>query len=341
MAGVMADITIGRLRGGFCVYWTGADGKRSRHQLKSRSRKEAEAEARDVYLREVARPGAFTVAEVWAAYVADRAGRPIATTMGYTGKAILPFFGAMRPDQITTEDCRAYLARRRAAGIKDGSVWTELGHLRISMTWAVKARLIKEAPPIERPHAAPPKERYLTRAEIDRLLAAPCQPHIRIAILLMLSTAARVSAILELTWDRVDMERGQIRLRADPTGPKKGRATVPINAGLRAALVVAKEAALSDHVVEWSGGPVGSIQRGFASAVKAAGLANVSPHVLRHSSAVHMVEAGIPIDEVAQYLGHSSPRVTFAVYGRYSPDHLRTAADVLDFTKIRAVKGAA
>ncbi len=57
-----------------------------------------------------------------------------------------------------------------------------------------------------------PKDRYLTRAEIDQLLAAPAEPHIRLAILLMLSTAARVTAILELTWDRVDLDRGQIDL---------------------------------------------------------------------------------------------------------------------------------
>lgn len=333
----MQDFTIGRLRGRYCVYWYGQDGKRVRYQLKARTRAESEAEARDVYLKESMRPGGYTVADLWAAYIKDRTGRPIATTMGYTGKAVLPFFGAMRPDQITTDDCRAYLAKRKAAGIKPGSVWTELGHLRISLTWAVKEKLIKEAPAIERPPAAPPKDRYLTRAEIDRLLAAECQPHIRLAILLMLSTAARVSAVLELTWDRVDLERGQIRLWVDTEGPRKGRATVPINAGLRAALVAAKEAALSEHVIEWAGGSVGSIQRGFESAVRNSGLKNVSPHVLRHTAAVHMVEAGVPFTEVAQYLGHTNPAMTFKVYGRYSPEHLRAAAEVLDFTKLRAV----
>jgi integrase len=334
----MPDYLIGHLRGGRCVSWRTPDGKRVRHQLRARTPQEAEAEARDVYLRETRRPGGHTVADIWAAYIQDRTGRPIATTMGYTGKAILPFFGAMRPDQITTDDCRAYLAKRKAAGIKPGSVWTELGHLRISLTWAVKQKLIKEAPAIERPPAAPPKDRYLTRPEIDKLLAAECQPHIRLAILLMLSTAARVSAVLELTWDRVDLERGQIRLWVDAEGPRKGRATVPINAGLRAALIAAKEAGLSEYVVEWAGGRVGSIQKGFESAVKSAGLKGVSPHVLRHTAAVHMVEAGVPFPEVAQYLGHTNPAMTFKVYGRYSPEHLRTAAEVLDFTKLRAVR---
>jgi len=37
-----------------------------------------------------------------------------------------------------------------------------------------------------------------------------------------------------------------------------------------------------------------------------AGLADVSPHVLRHTAAVHTAEAGISMDEIAQYLGHSA-----------------------------------
>lgn len=331
----MPDISIGKLRGGLCVYWWGADGKRVRRQLAARTRKEAEAEGLDVFRRETLPREAVTVTQIWTAYRDDRAGRPIAKTMLYTGKAILPHFGALRPDQITDEDCRSYVKLRRKAGIKDGSIWTELGHLRTCLQWAAKKRLITHAPGIERPSKPAPKDRYLTRAEIDKLLAVECEPHIKIAILLMLSTAGRIGAILDLTWDRVDLDRGQINLRVDQDGPRKGRATVPINAGLRAALQEARRAALSDHVVEWAGGRVASIRKGFQSAVSAAGLTKVSPHVLRHTSAVHMAEAGVPMSEISQYLGHSNTAITERVYARYSPQHLRRAADVIDFTKIR------
>ncbi|WP_235820096.1 tyrosine-type recombinase/integrase [Phaeovulum veldkampii] len=266
-------------------------------------------------------------------------GRPVATTMGYTGLAIKAHFGALRPDQITTDHCRSYTAQRRAVGISIGSVWTELGHLRTCMTWAAdKARLIPVAPYIERPQKPAPKDRYLTHAEIERLLAADCEPHIRLAILLMLTTAARVGAVLDLTWDRVDMDRGQINLRADCEGPRKGRAVVPINATMRAALMSAREAALSDFVVEWAGVPVRSIRKGFERAVKSAGLNGVSPHVLRHTAAVHMAEGGVPMSKISQYLGHSSTAVTERVYARYAPDHLREAAEILDFGRVRGVR---
>ena len=49
-----------------------------------------------------------------------------------------------------------------------------------------------------------------------------------------------------------------------------------------------------------------------------------------------MVSAGIPITQVAQYLGHSNTAITFATYGRFAPDHLIEATEVLDFVKLRA-----
>lgn len=151
----------------------------------------------------------------------------------------------------------------------------------------------------------------------------------------MLSTAGRVSAILELTWLRVDLDRGQINLRTDEIGPRKGRAVVPINKGLRAALVSARQAAMSKHVIEWNGGPVKSIRKGFMTAAKSANLSDISPHVLRHTSAVHMAEAGVPMPQISQFLGHSNTSVTERTYARYSPDYLQDAAEILDFTTVK------
>lgn len=334
----MPDITIGRLRGGLCAIWRDASGKRHRHQLAARDRKTAEAEALDLFRRMQPLASALTVADLWTAYREDHAGRRIAENMDWSGRRVLASFGALRPDQITAKHCRDFAAEGARQGRKAGTVWTELSHLRICLRWAAKRGMIPAAPHIEKPPAPAPKDRHLSRAEIDRLLAADAAPHIRLAVLLMLTTAARVGAVLDLTWDRVDLERGKINLRTSDTGPRKGRAVVPINATLRAALTAAREAALSDYVVEWGGRQVRSIKTGFNAAVERAGLHDVSPHVLRHTAAVHMAEAGVPMEEIAQYLGHSSTHTTRAVYARFSPDHLRRAADVLDFGRVRQVQ---
>lgn len=113
--------------------------------------------------------------------------------------------------------------------------------------------------------------------------------------------------------------------------PGKERATPPVNETRRAALVAAREAAISDPVVEWAGGRVGSIKKGVAAAAKKAGLEGVSPHVLRHTAAVHMAEAGRPMAEIAQMLGHSDSRTTERIHARSSPGYLCGAASALEF----------
>lgn len=327
----MRQISIGRLRGGYCVYWTDSDGRRRRYQLAARTRAEAEAEGRDRYLRETAAPQGLTVADLWDAYVDHLGAKPTATTMRWTGKAVLESFGALRPDQITIADCRKYTRERIAKGRKIGSVHTELGHLRSALRWAQKARLIDAAPHIEQPPKPDSDVRPLTDAQIRALLDGCGAPHIRLAVILLLATGARVGAVLDLTWQRVDFERGVIDLRLPDGVTRKGRAVVPMNRMARAALETATHVRVTDHVVEWAGDRVRSIRKGYAAALTRAGLEDVNIHQIRHSVAVRMLTAGQPIEAVAQYLGHSNTAITYRTYARFMPEHLAGAAEILNF----------
>jgi integrase len=337
----MPKYELGKLKGRYVVAWR-EEGKRRRYRLFGKDETETKAEALkriEQFARQTQVNQAPTVSELWEAYRKEKEGRRIATTMAFEWKAMEPHFGHIKAVEVSTDDCRKYTKARREAGKKDGTIWTELGHLRTVLNWARKHNLIDHAPPIERPTKPAPKDRWLTEAECQRLIEAAQTHHIKLAIILLLSTASRIGAMLELTWDRVDFEKGQINLKVDSTGPRKGRATVPMNAGARAALQHAKSGAQTDYVIEWNDKPVKSIKTGFNKACKLAGLEGVTPHVLRHTAAVHMVQAGIPIVEVAQYLGHSNPQITYEVYARFSPDHLQKAANVLDFTTVRKVTG--
>jgi integrase len=322
--------TITKLRGKLALTFE-QDGKRRRHTLGTDDPREAYLIAPALY-SELTRPTGSKVADLWEAYIREKAGKAIIPTMGYTWKAMKERFGGRDGENITIEDCRAHTADRRGAGISDGTIHTELGHLRTVLVWAEKHKLIGKAPAIERPSKPEPKDRYLTRDEAQRVLANAKVPHLKTAIHLMLGTAARVTAILELTWDRVDFDRRLIYLRdPDDKVKRKGRAIVPINNTLMSALRDAKKGSMSEHVVEWAGGPVKSLKRGIATAAGAAGVEEVSAHVFRHTAAVWMAEAGVAMEEISQYLGHSNVEITRRVYARYSPDYLRKAASALEF----------
>jgi len=207
----------------------------------------------------------------------------------------------------------------------DGTIGKEISLLRSALHWHDRATPAQ----IEAPTRPPPRDRYLTRNEYARLRkAAKATPHIYLFVVLGLGTAGRKQAILDLTWDRVDLDRGMIRLGTGSEG--KGRATVPMTRHAKRALRAFRRAATSPYVIEYAGRKVGSIKRGFASACENAGLEGVTPHTLRHTAAVWMAEYGVPMSEIAQYLGHSDDRITQRVYARYSPEYLRGAASALD-----------
>jgi integrase len=284
----------------------------------------AEHEARD-------RPEVITVTYAWEGFQKALGGRPAAITMGHEAKAIMPHFGGMRADGVREEDCDAYIARRRKAGRLDGTIWTELGHLRSALRWAERKNLITKAPAIKRPERPPPRDMRLTKDQARAFIASCDKPHVKLFVRLALATAARMGALLDLTWDRVDFAQGVIRLHNPDRGrTSKGRALVPMNDQIAAVLRDAEAGATTKWVIEWGGHQVRNVKKGIAAAGRRAEMQWVTAHIFRHSAACMMAEAGVPMSEIAQYLGHSSTRVTESVYARYSPTYLKTAAKALE-----------
>lgn len=327
----MPEWRLALYRGKWCAYARDETGQPVRRSLGTDDRAVAERRFA-AFVAETNRPADTTVAHLWDAYCEDRKGRRVLRAMASEWKSLQPVFGHLYPHQVTVQMCREYVAARRALGRQDGTIWTELGHLRIVLNWAEKRGLIERAPYIEQPAKPPARERHLTPEEAERLIAAAAPvPHVRLFILLALYTAGRSEALLQLTRDRVDLDRGQIRLAMWDGKRRKGRATVPMNRRLRAALAEAREGAVTPWVVEYAGRRVTTIRRGFLAAVERAGLdASVTPHALRRTAAVWLAEAGVSMQEIAQFLGHEDSRTTERIYARYSPHGLRRAADALD-----------
>ena len=329
-------------RGGFYAAWQ-EDGRIRRTALRAKNRQVAE-QALKAFEKdyEVAnRPEIITVEFVWNGYRETLKGKPSFDTMGFEGRSILPSFGSIAADAVSAdEDCKPYCDSRRAQGRKDWTIHTELGRLRSALLWAAKRGIIASAPYIFRPPAGPPRDLRLTREEARRFLDGCEMPHIRVFVILAMTTGARMGALLGLTWDRVDFERGLVDLN-DPSRPrtKKRRALVRMNDTARAALSEARTGAITPFVVEWSGKPVATVKKGLQAAGRRSGLPWVTAHVFRHSSATWMAESGIPMAEIAQVLGHTDSRITERVYARFSPAYLARATGALEIDLVRECSG--
>ncbi len=240
------------------------------------------------------------------------------------------YFGHAQPRHITVPMVKGFATFTQKQGVQPSSVRRYLGVLRTALNWGVKNGWIDHAPHVPLPSMGPARERWLTKAEADRLIAGAAAPHVRLFILLGLHTGARKTAILELTWDRVDLDQGLVWYpMPGRTYTKKRRVIVPINSVLRKALEDARDLAQTDWVIEFNSRPVGCIQAGFKRACNRAGLDDVRIHDLRRTCASWLVQAGVSFSETAAYLGDTEAMIR-KHYGHFSPDWLRGAAEALE-----------
>lgn len=260
-------------------------------------------------------------------YLAAKAGIASIHRARVAWKAAEGFWSRMPINRVDTETAKSYGAYR--SHCKAITVRNELAIIRAALNWCAKEKHIKEAPFIQMPPVPASEVGHLSKAQVRKLIAGARRPHVVLFIRLAVATGARTNALLDLKWSQVDFERNVIQLNPrDRVQTTKYRATVPMNAQIREYLLEAKEGALSEWVIEHGREKVGSIKKGFAAACERSKI-DATPHMLRHSAAVWMAEAGQPMIKVAQFLGHTDSRITERVYARFAPDFLADAAESL------------
>ncbi|MCA1909427.1 MAG: site-specific integrase [Magnetospirillum sp.] len=291
-------------------------------------------------------PAQRKIADVLAAY-ADEHGESTscAWQIGYQIERLVEYWGDLNVADITEAACRAYGEWRKAhKGTKherDASTGT-WGNDLITLGAAInhdfrKGRLTRTVF-VWKPQRPDARDRWLTRKELAKLLRAArkidrSRWHLTLFILMGYYLAARKEAILSLRWPQVDLERGRVDLNP-PGRPRtsKGRPLLPIPNRLLTFLKLArKKGTDTGFVLHYHGGPIKDIRKSFTKAVKLAGLeGKVTPHVLRHTSATHMAEAGVDMRVISLYLGHTSTKITERVYAKHSPDYLSAATRFFD-----------
>jgi integrase len=130
----------------------------------------------------------------------------------------------------------------------------------------------------------------------------------------------------------VDLERGIFYRRAKGAREtKKQQTPVRLPTRLLAHMRRWQRLGIAKHaVIEWNGKPVRSVRKGFAAAVKAAGLPTIgpdriTPHVLRHTAATWIMQNGADLWQAAGFLG-MTPQMLHERYGHHHPDFQTDAA---------------
>ena len=172
--------------------------------------------------------------------------------------------------------------------------------------------------------------RSLSAEEVERLLEAlrggstPKAMRDRALLEVLYATGMRVSEVVALSLDDLDLEGGAVRC----SGSRVGERLLPLSRGAIEALRVYLERG-RPHLtrgedaavlfVNHRGRPI--TRQGLWLIVKeraeAAGLAEVTPGVLRHSFAAHMLGEGAGLREVQRRLGHANLATT-QIYARGS-----------------------
>jgi integrase/recombinase XerD len=173
--------------------------------------------------------------------------------------------------------------------------------------------------------------RFLSPAEADVLVAAAQSPLERTLILVALYLGLRVSELVCLRAENVDLEQGIVAVLA---GKGDRDRNLPLAARLKEPLAYWLCGRRSDFVFpspRFKGRHLSArwVQLAIKAAAVRAGLAKrVTPHVLRHSFATNLLDKGADLRQIQELMGHASVSTT-EIYTHVLPNRLRGAVDRL------------
>ena len=268
------------------------------------------------------------------------------------GEDAAPPFPWKSPDRFAA---RRFLASFQKAGMAPATAGRKMSSLRSFLRFLVREGLVKDNPfvGLQQPKARRRLPKVLSRDEMLRLLEAPVRLRERAreseeggtarfadyavlrdtAILeLLYSTGMRIAELCGLTDARLDLISGTALVRGKgkkerfcPIGRPAAKAlqtALEARDGLVAGLGLPRAQAL---FVNKNGGRLTprSVERSLKKFLAEADLdPAVTPHVMRHSFATHMLDAGADLRSVQELLGHASLSTT-QIYTHVSVERLK------------------
>ena len=247
------------------------------------------------------------------------------------------------------EDIEAYFIELGARGLSPATAARRRAAVRQFYRFVLGERWREDDPSrrVDAPKKGRPLPKVLTRAEVDALIAAAAAKDgaagLRLAALIetIYASGLRVSEAVSLTLAMVARDPAYLMVRGkggkERLAPLNGAARTAIKAYLEVrASFLPKLAKEGDKPNPWlfpSRGQAGRLtERRFAQlldeAAHDAGVdpAKVSPHVLRHAFATHLLEGGADLRVVQTLLGHADIATT-QIYTHVAEDRLREVVE--------------
>ncbi len=243
------------------------------------------------------------------------------------------------PLEADQEAIAAHLRRLRRQGLSPRSIARALVTIR---GFYRHLEEVGERPDNPAVNLSPPRlwrrlPKVLTEAQVETLLAAPDLERLsgirdKAMLELLYATGLRVSELVGLQLSQLRLDFGFIvvlgkggKERVVPVGEQAEVWLTRYLGEARPQLLAGRHETV---FVNQRGAPLS--RQGFWKIIKGhglrAGLADVSPHVLRHSFATHLLEHGADLRAVQMMLGHSDISTT-QIYTHIHAQRLRTLYD--------------
>jgi integrase/recombinase XerD len=246
--------------------------------------------------------------------------------------------GVMTIEAVGQVEILAFLARRREKdGVSARTAARNLVAIRNFCRFLLEENAIKTNPAelVDMQKLSRPLPKFLTEEEVDRLLAAPKDEtprglRDRAMLETLYASGLRVTELVGLPLSALNLDIGLLRV----VGKRRKERLVPVGDVARDWLVRYLEEARPKLLGRRTTEAVFVTNRGGAMTrqhffllvnryARAAEIAqNVSPHVLRHSFATHLLERGADLRSVQEMLGHTDLSTT-EIYTHINRERLK------------------
>lgn len=240
-------------------------------------------------------------------------------------------------NDVRHENIRSFLQSLYQQGMSARSVARNLAALRHFFQFLVKEGVLSSDPAreVESPHLSHSLPKYLNFQEVESLLAQPDSSTAiglrdRAMMELLYATGMRVSELLGVRWEDFEPNLGIIRCtgkgnkeRLIPVGKSALRAVENYVRHARGSF--AKRPGVPFLFLNRRGGPLSRV--GFWKIIRAYGRragirVPLTPHMMRHSFATHLLERGADLRSIQTMLGHSDISTT-QIYTHVLKERLR------------------